>query len=73
MDGQAQGPTLDSVKSFAEYTGIGMTLAYQLTRAEGFPVMKVSGVKGATKRGRVLIEREAALDWMRKQTAANRR
>ena len=72
MDLQAQGPTLDSVKSFAEYTGIGLTLAYQLTRAEGFPAMRVSGM-GATGKGRVLIEREAALEWMRKWTAANRR
>ena len=61
-----QTPTLDSVKSFAEYTGIGMFLAYQYTRAKGFPVIQLK------KNGRILIEREAALEWMRAQTAARK-
>ena len=41
MDKLPQTPTLDSVKSFAEYAGIGMFLAYQYTRAKGFPVIQL--------------------------------
>ena len=59
-------PALDSVKSFAEYAGIGMFLAYQYTRAEGFPAFQPK------KNGRILIDREAALEWMRTQTAAHK-
>ena len=66
MDKLPQNPTLDSVKSFAEYAGIGLFLAYQYTRAKGFPVIQLK------KKGRILIEREAALEWMRAQTAAQK-
>ena len=62
MNGAPQSPTLDSVKSFSEYANIGLTLAYQYTRAKGFPVIQLK------KGGRIWIEREAALDWMREHT-----
>jgi len=60
---QPQSCTMDTVRSFSEYTGIGLTLAYQYTRAKGFPIIQTC------KRGKILIEREAALEWMRNLTA----
>jgi hypothetical protein len=50
--------TLDTVKSFAEFANIGLTLAYQLTRAEKFPIIRTS------ERGKILIKREEAIKWL---------
>jgi hypothetical protein len=55
-------PTLDTVKSFADYTHMGIDLIYQFTRAKGFPVIQ------AKRRGKKLIEREAAVEWLRSRT-----
>ena len=63
MDRPPQTPTLDSVKSFAEYAGIGMSLAYQFTRAKCFPMIQHQK-KANPNRAR------NALDWLRKQTMA---
>ena len=59
-------PTYVSVKEFAEYLGVGLTLVYQYTRAKGFPVLQ------RVKRGRVLIDLEAALDWLQDTTLYSR-
>lgn len=54
--------TLDTVKSFSSFTGIGVTKIYELTRAKGFPIIRTS------PRGKILIMREDALIWMERRT-----
>jgi len=54
--------TLDTVKSFSEYTQICTAKVYELARAKGFPIIRTS------PRGKILIKREEALLWMEKKT-----
>ena len=51
---------LDTVLSFAEYTGMSLALVYQYTRGKGFPKIQ------ACKNGKILIDRAAAIEWMRR-------
>jgi hypothetical protein len=51
-------PTIDTVKSFAEYMQLCCTEVYQMCRAQGFPIIRTS------PRGKILIKREAAIEWM---------
>lgn len=47
-----------SVNELGKYLGIGRTLAYQLSRSEGFPVLKIGK--------RVLVPVEGLKDWVSK-------
>jgi len=47
-----------SVNEAAKYLGIGRTLAYQLSRSEGFPVLKIGK--------RVLVSFEGLKAWVNK-------
>jgi predicted DNA-binding transcriptional regulator AlpA len=53
--------TLDTVKSFSSFTGIGVTKIYELTRAKDFPIIRTS------KRGKILIKREEAIRWLERK------
>ena len=53
-------PTIDTVKSFGKYAKIQKTRMYELIHADGFPCFRTAG-----DRGRVLIEREAAIEWLK--------
>lgn len=57
------GVTLDSVKTFAEYTHLKKDSVYELTRAKGFPTIQLK------KRGKIMIEREPAIEWMKQRSA----
>ncbi|MCL2045757.1 MAG: helix-turn-helix domain-containing protein [Oscillospiraceae bacterium] len=59
-------PVFISVYEFAEYLGIGLSLAYQYTRAKDFPVIQLR------KKGRIIIDIEAALEWLRETTLYSR-
>lgn len=47
-----------SVSELADYLGIGRTLAYQLSRSEGFPILKIGK--------RVLVSVEGLKEWVNK-------
>ena len=50
-------PLSMKVKDVAQFMGIGMTTAYKLARAPGFPVVKLPGIN------RVIIPKSGFLDW----------
>lgn len=50
-----------SVSDLGKYLGIGRTLAYQLSRSEGFPILKVGK--------RVLVPIEGLKEWVNKNSA----
>ena len=52
--------TIDTVKSFSDYAKIKLTLLYQLVHAKGFPCFRTS------PRGKILIHREKAIEWLEK-------
>ena len=54
---------IDTVASFAEYAKLGKSLAYQYTRGKGFPKIQTC------KKGKILIDRAAAMEWLKNLTA----
>ena len=53
---------LDTVESFSAYTNLSMAVVYQYTRGKGFPKIQ------PRKRGKIMIDRHAAIEWMRNLT-----